>query len=174
MKRFLLGLSLLGMSWAQSQCYLQARPFLKVETGVSGGIAFHRDSVLLVIPDDNGGAAVWLEEHGQVHKGVLKDYQALAAEVASVYELKAYEPSMDHLDPYALRSSIHAHDGTHCFSYSPQRDCSVRGDRQAPPSEAELSRFREILGRIRQVEKLATTPATAEQFQAAEQVLWKS
>lgn len=173
MRNLLLLLSLMGMAWAQ-ECSVKPRSFLKVETGVSGGIAFRRDTALLILPDEQGGATVWFEDHGKVRTGVLKDYPALAAEVASVYELKSYEPFMGHLDPYGLRSSIHAHEGRRCYSYSPQRDCSVGGEQLALPSEAELTRFREVCARIRQVEKLATTPATREQFQAAEQVLWKS
>lgn len=89
-------------------------------------------------------------------------------------KLLLYEPFMGNLDPYGLRSSLHAHDGKHCFAYSPQRDCSVDGQKQAAPSLTELARFRELCGRIRQLESLATVPATREQFQAAEQVLWKS
>ena len=49
-----------------------------------------------------------------------------------------------------------------------------QGDKLPPATEAELKRFREICARIRKVESLATTPATPEQFQQAEQVLWKS
>lgn len=64
MKRFLLLLLLAGVAWAQG-CYLKPRPFLKLETGVSGGIALRRDTVLLVIPDEQGRAAVWLDDRSK-------------------------------------------------------------------------------------------------------------
>jgi hypothetical protein len=176
MRKLLLFLALGCLAWAQPRCFMQARPFLKMETGVQGGIAFSRASELLVIPDGSGGAAVWLEEHSQYHRGQVADYAALAAELDAlgVYELKNYEPSMEQLDPYGAGSTaIHVHDGKRCFAYSPQRDCNVLGKGERP-SEAERKRFAAIVQRLHELEKLANSSATREQFQAAEQSLWKS
>jgi hypothetical protein len=173
MKKLLLSLLLLGTTWAEG-CHLKPGSFFKMETGVTGGIYFHRDSMLLVVPNSQGGAEVWLEEAGKVRKGVIQDVSGLAADLSSVYALQAYEPSIGNLDPYGLRSSLHAHDGKRCFAYSPQRDCSVDGQKQATPSQAELTRFRELCARLHKVESAATTPASQEELQAAERVLWKS
>lgn len=176
MRKWLLFLSLGCLAWAQPQCFMKAQPFLKMETGVQGGIAFSRSSELLIIPDGSNGAAVWVEEHSKYRRGQLADFSSLAAELDAlgVYQLKSYEPSMEHLDPYQSgSSSLHAHDGNRCFSYSPQRDCSVMGKGEMP-SEAERKRFAAVLARLREVEKLATSPASREQFQAAETSLWKS
>ncbi|MFN8609784.1 MAG: hypothetical protein U0931_19750 [Vulcanimicrobiota bacterium] len=176
MRNWLLFLSLTCLAWAGPNCFMKPAPFLKLETGVHGGIAFSRASELLIIPDGSGGATVWLEEGSKYHKGTLTEYAALASELNSLglYALKNYEPSMSALDPYQAGSTaLHAHDGSRCFAYSPQRDCSVMGKGEVP-SEAERQRFAAVVERLRRVEKLATSPVGREQFQAAEQSLWKS
>ncbi|MBS2040102.1 hypothetical protein JST97_34260 [bacterium] len=176
MRKWLLLLSLSGLAEADPGCYLKAPSFFKLETGVQGGIAFSRSSEVLVIPDSSGSATVWVEEGSKYRKGSLSDYPALEAELDSlgIYTLKNYEPSMSALDPYGAGSSaLHAHDGNRCFSYSPQRDCSVMGKGELPP-EAERKRFRAIVERLQAVGKRANSSVSREQFQAAEQSLWKS
>ena len=175
-KMLLIALGSIGLAWGQASCYLKNRPFLMVETGVSGGFALRRDTVLLVLPNDRGGAEIWLEDHGKCRRGQVNDYSALAGEVVALgaYELPAYQPFADHLDPYGLTASLHVHDGNRCFSYSPQRDCSVDGTPGKLPSAQEREQFRQICARIRSLESRATTAVTAAQFQAAQSVLWKS
>lgn len=176
MRKWFLLLSLSSMVWARPECYLKAQAFLKMETGVHGGIAFSRSSGLLVIPDGSGGATVWSEQGSKYRKGTLPDYAELASELdrLGLYSLKDYQPSMGALDPYASgATAIHAHDGNRCFSYSPQRDCMVTGKGEVP-SEAERKRFAAIVERLVKVTQQATSPVSREQFEAAEQALWKS
>ena len=159
-------ISLSGLGYTQVP-----RSFLKLETGVSGGIVFHRDSALLIVPDSAGQATIWLEDHGQFRRGLLPDYSELAAQIGDVYRLRAYEPSFEMADPYGERTALHAHDGGLCFCYSPQRGCDSSGERAPAPSEGERDRFRQICARLQKVEAQATSPATEQQFREAEQAI---
>lgn len=46
--------------------------------------------------------------------------------------------------------------------------------KQTTPSQAELTRFRELCARLHKMESAAPTPASQEALLAAERVLWKS
>lgn len=161
---FLISLTALGSTQVP-------RSFLKLETGVSGGIVFHRDTALLIVPNGAGQAIIWLEDHGHFRRGRLTDYPALTAQIADVYRLRAYEPSFDLVDPYGERTALHAHDGSLCFSYSPQRGCDSSGERVPAPSERERARFRQVCARLQKLEAQATIPVTEEQFREAEQAI---
>lgn len=165
-------LATLAMAQARDCPYSKGNTdFVMMSQGVSGGIAPVEPRLSVIVVKKADGSAVVLTRRpgGKVARGTVKSFQGLVGGLSRVWAL----PQDEHpgrADPYGRSEELHLHLGARCWQNSPPTGC-LRDQPSVTPSETEKATFAQATAEMAALSRLATTPASVEQWAKAMETL---